>query len=351
MTPHIGLSRQLQKQFRIAVLIPAYNAEPYICEALDSVGRETRRPDEVIVVDDGSTDQTLEAVREWMAGSDLDVRLIQQEHRGASAARNTALRHARSELVNFMDADDLALPNRLKTLEGAFHRTPDLICCFADAEVFDANGLITQSCIKGKGIDSLSYDEQKDGLRIATGSIYLSLADSYYLHVDSTLLLKRAALSIAGFDERFTNAEDMDFFLRLSRRVKFGYYPFALSRIRQHETNLTHRRNALRMHRNTVAVLSKMIGEARNLNLSPEELQATVKTGAEHAQNVLYLTSRRGLMSYRRARRRLRETGFVRPRLQPRHFLRAVYYSIRKLILGHDRAAEPGSVALGSREP
>ena len=68
-----------QRSYRIAVLIPAYNAEPFICEALDSVARETRRPDEVIIVDDGSTDGTVARVRDWITLCDLNTRLIQQE--------------------------------------------------------------------------------------------------------------------------------------------------------------------------------------------------------------------------------------------------------------------------------
>lgn len=322
--------------FRISILIPAYNAEAFIREALDSVARETRRPDEVIIVDDGSTDGTVEAVREWMARSDLDVRLLRQDHRGASAARNTALRHARSELVNFMDADDLALRNRLETLEGAFQNNHGLVCCFSDAEVFNATGRIVQSCIAGKEIEFLSYDEQGDGLRVLIDSVYQSLLDSYCITVDSTLMSREVAVSIGGFDESFVNAEDLDFFLRLSRLGRFAYYPFALSQIRRHGRNLTHARNALRIHRNTVAVLRKMIENSDELDLCAKELRATEQAGAKQADIVLYLSSQQGLASYRNAREQLESTDFVRPKLQSRHVLRAFCYSILRSIGARD---------------
>ncbi len=169
-------------------------------------------------------------------------------------------------------------------------------------------------------------------MRVLVDSVYQSLLDSYCIHVNSTLMSRDVAVSIGGFDESFVNAVDFDFFLRLSRLGQFAYYPFALSQIRRHGRNLTHERNALRVHRNTVAVLRKMIDNSDELELRAKELQATKQAGAKQADIVLYLSSQQGLASYRNAREQLESTDFVRPRLQSRHVLRAFCYSILRFI-------------------
>ncbi len=94
---------------RVSVLIPCYNVGHYLCEALDSVLRQTYTDYEIIVVDDGSEDDTPEIVSRYPS-----VKYIQCEHKGISAARNTALFHANGEFVVFLDADDYWLPEKLK---------------------------------------------------------------------------------------------------------------------------------------------------------------------------------------------------------------------------------------------
>ncbi len=94
----------------IAVVIPAYNAAGYIRRAIDSVLAQTRRPDEIIVVDDGSTDDTATVVQSYGSG----VRLIRQANAGASAARNTGINAATSEWIAFLDGDDEWLPEKLQ---------------------------------------------------------------------------------------------------------------------------------------------------------------------------------------------------------------------------------------------
>ncbi len=94
----------------VSLVIPAYNAEAYLREALDSAFAQTRPPDEVIVVDDGSGDRTPE-----IAASYGDrVRLLRQPNRGEAAARNTGVRVARGDLIAFLDADDTLLPRCLE---------------------------------------------------------------------------------------------------------------------------------------------------------------------------------------------------------------------------------------------
>ena len=98
----------------VSVLITAYNAEPWIAETLGSAVGQTWRTLEVVVVDDGSTDGTLDVIR-TIAGEHTDVvRVVAQENRGACAARNRALTEARGDFIQYLDADDLIEPDKIE---------------------------------------------------------------------------------------------------------------------------------------------------------------------------------------------------------------------------------------------
>jgi glycosyltransferase involved in cell wall biosynthesis len=104
----------------VSILIPCHNAAPWIAATLESALTQTWAHQEIIVVDDGSTDDSAGIVHTY---ADRGVRLILQENRGAAAARNHALQHARGEFIQFLDADDLLAPDKieqqLRTLGGA----------------------------------------------------------------------------------------------------------------------------------------------------------------------------------------------------------------------------------------
>lgn len=106
----------------ISVIIPAWNAERYLDEALDSALAQTPRPTEILVIDDGSTDGTAE-----VAGRrGPPIRCVRQEHRGPAAARNAGIREARGELIAFLDADDVWLPAKLGRQLEVLSRRPAL---------------------------------------------------------------------------------------------------------------------------------------------------------------------------------------------------------------------------------
>lgn len=119
---HIGYA-----EFDLTIIIPAYNAEKWICECLDSVlSQETNYTYRVIAIDDGSTDQT-SAILD-MYSSNEHVKVIHQENRGHSGARNVALRNIRSKYVMFVDSDDILLSGAIeKLLREAFMRNADIV--------------------------------------------------------------------------------------------------------------------------------------------------------------------------------------------------------------------------------
>lgn len=96
---------------RVSVVVPAYNAEVFIRETLDSILAQTRPVDEVVVVDDGSTDDTIEIVNSFASAG---VRIVQQQRQGPSAARNRGIAETSGELVAFLDADDLWMPDKIE---------------------------------------------------------------------------------------------------------------------------------------------------------------------------------------------------------------------------------------------
>jgi glycosyltransferase involved in cell wall biosynthesis len=122
----------------VSVVITAYNAAPYIQEAITSLVDQTRPPAEIIVVDDGSTDNSGPLALE--AGGGL-VRVIRQENAGMAAGRNTALDAVSQPFVMFSDADDVSVPNRIELCLDAFAVNPALAGVFANWKNFWIEGL------------------------------------------------------------------------------------------------------------------------------------------------------------------------------------------------------------------
>ena len=123
----------------VAVIIPAHDAAAFLPAALDSVFAQTRPPDEVILVDDGSTDDTEAVVRSHSHAA--RIRYLRQEHAGVAAARNAGLREARAEWIAFLDADDLWLPHRIEAGLELAARRPDVRWCAGAFVERKVNGL------------------------------------------------------------------------------------------------------------------------------------------------------------------------------------------------------------------
>src|SRR5262249_48662960 len=105
----------------VAALIPVWNGAAFLAEALESVLAQEPAVDEVVVIDDGSSDEAGAIARSYGAR----VRCVRQEHRGLAAARNAAVRFSHGDLIAFLDADDIWPPERLSRLLGALEENPD----------------------------------------------------------------------------------------------------------------------------------------------------------------------------------------------------------------------------------
>ena len=129
------------ERMSVSVIIPVYNGERYLAEAIQSVLDQTLPPDEIIVVDDGSTDGTAEIVMMSSVTTSVPIRYIYQENQGPSVARNRGLHAARIDLVAFLDADDLWDLRKQEIQVAYLAANPDALMVWGLVQMFEMQGL------------------------------------------------------------------------------------------------------------------------------------------------------------------------------------------------------------------
>jgi glycosyltransferase involved in cell wall biosynthesis len=199
----------------ISVVIPAYNAEATIEETLRSVQSQSHRHLEIIVVDDGSRDSTA-AIAERFAAEDPRIRLMSQKNAGVAAARNTGWRDALSDLIAFVDADDLWAPDKIARQVAALEAAgPKAGLVYAPYAMIDQNSVITYV------LDDAPY----------AGQVLDILLTNNFVGNGSAALVRRQALEDAnGFDPRLRDhdaqgCEDILFYCRVAEKHAFAVVP------------------------------------------------------------------------------------------------------------------------------
>ena len=206
----------------ISVVIPAYNRRDYVTRAIDSVQKQTVPVEEIIVVDDGSTDGTAELVRKQYGTT---VRVLTQENRGVSAARNHGIQEACGDWIAFLDSDDVWLPRKVeRQIEALSLVGGDLGVCFTD-NVFDGDPSMDLTMFQEKGFVGVP----KFGTLQDAAQYIVSGREPFFT---SSLLVRRSIVNeVSGFDETLVIGEDTDLFFRLSFRTAFCFAAEPLVRI------------------------------------------------------------------------------------------------------------------------
>lgn len=204
----------------ISCVVPLFNGERFIAEALDSILAQTYRPIELIVADDGSTDGS----GAILAGYGDRIRVVSQESAGPSAARNLGLRAARGEFVAFLDADDLWAPQKLARQMDCFAARPELQACVTHVQMMWSHGMREEA------------EQYRDHPRAAPIPGYATI----------TLLARRSVFDAVGeFDPSLWFSDSTDWFLRARELgVALELVPEVLVFHRMHENNHTRRRSA-----------------------------------------------------------------------------------------------------------
>lgn len=220
---------------RISVLLPLYNGESYIREAVESVIAQTHRDFELLILDDGSRDGSLAQVRE-IARRDPRVRVIARENRGLTETLNELLAAATGELVARMDADDVCLPDRFARQVAFLAEHPEVVCVGGDAEMIDE---------RGRFLTVLHVPEDDAEIQRQ------ALVGHAPLFHPSVMIRREVLARIGGYRHEFWPAEDLDLWLRLGEAGALANLRGPVLRYRLHAhsisaTNVARQRQAAR---------------------------------------------------------------------------------------------------------
>jgi glycosyltransferase involved in cell wall biosynthesis len=251
----------------VSITIPIFNSGNTLAETLDSVLGQTYPNIEVICVDDGSTDNSLDVLSHY----DDRVRVIRKTNGGLASARNACCHAAQGKYIALMDADDICMPERIAMQVSYMEQNPGIVMCSSDFAAFNMSGPIANSYIANyyslisetpgglTGIYSRQEVSNLAGHEVITlsGKVYELLALGSFIH-PPTVLFSRKILDECGlFDEHIPNLCDFEWFLRLSRVGEIAFIDESLLNYRFSEEQLSGPHNMHQMVLDIVQVMEK----------------------------------------------------------------------------------------------
>ena len=250
---------------KVSVIIPVYNTGEIIKETIASVRMQTFRDFEIIIVDDGSSDNTVELIDDQ---NDPAVRIIRQENTGIAGARNRGMAEAKGEYLAFLDHDDLFLPEKLQCQVELLDKDPELALVYSPVETFG------------------NTDVKIPDYELISGDVFCSVLEQNKIHSASCIMIRRAAIEKYGirFRQEFAPCDDWDFYLRLSHHCRFANTGNVLVRYRLHGGNES--RDSEKMYKAGIRVLRQIIP------VSAAEKRAWKHSLAKHCYGLAYLCAR-----------------------------------------------------------
>lgn len=240
---------------QVSVILPTYNRQQFLADAIYSILEQTETDLELIVADDGSTDGTAGLV-EKIRQQDERVIYLPLPHTGRSHARNQALNIARGDYIAFQDSDDVSLPERLAIQLALLKSQPGLGMVYCSTKYMDAEG----------------NPLERDYIVEPTEDLYTEIIlKNYQAVIPMTAMLRRpAADKVGGFDENLDRFEDLDFVLRVAREYPCQAIVQPLYKARAHDENAMPSQKPQEVLRNLDRYAEKVINE--DMGRTPPEL-------------------------------------------------------------------------------
>lgn len=250
----------------VSVIIPAYNCDRFISQALESVFSQTFKNYEIIVVDDGSTDTTPQVLKRF----EPRIQIIRQENGGVAAARNSGILVAKGELIAFLDADDIFFPEKLEKQVSLFAQQASLEVVISGWQIMDQSG---------EPIAQVTPWETKPELDLACIVLYKPARPS------ATMIRRQVFDRLGSFDTTLTSGEDLDWLLRvMAAECKASWLPEVQVGYRQHSESLMTKGQQLLV--DTDRIMQRFFSRS---DLPPEILQLQQQ---ERYQSLAWLAAR-----------------------------------------------------------
>jgi glycosyltransferase involved in cell wall biosynthesis len=216
------------RQYSIAAIMPLYNGARWVEQSIQSVLAQTLKPDEIIIVDDGSTDGgACAAIVERMRKDHPQIKLLHKPNGGQSSGRNLGVRYSRSRFIALIDQDDRWYPNHLQDLMRAAqkHKGLALGWIYSDFDDIDEHGNMVRRCF----VDHVA-NPKRDLITV--------LSQGFIIQPSATLITREAFEAVGGFDEHLCGYEDDDLFLRIFRAgFDNVFVPRSTSQWRVHDSS------------------------------------------------------------------------------------------------------------------
>lgn len=244
----------------VSVIIPTYNCEKYIMEAIDSILGQTYKDFEIIVVDDGSTDGTKDILKSHIEGG--LIHYIYQTNQGPGAARNTGIKAARGEYIAFLDADDQLFCQSLESRKEFLDEYRDVLLLFSDYFLSVGNLSILELKLRNSGFLNFFQEaiEIKIGKRYVFNEKFIKLFWEFSPRPiwTGTVMVRRSLVDKVGyFRTDVSIGEDIDYWMRTAARYKVGYIDEPLAIYNHHASALT--KNVERYYSDAIKMYSRYL--------------------------------------------------------------------------------------------
>ena len=250
----------------ISVVIPCYNSEVYIGECLDSILHQSYTNLEVIVVDNGSKDNTVAKVKEI---TDPRIKLVHEKIKGPAAARNRGLKEAQGDYIAFNDSDDVWLEGKLKKQYACLNNNPEMLFCFGSFLFWkrDKNGTFSVPEIEGN-CEALDYDPA------LSGDIVNQLIFDAKVWTPTVLMRRELIDKIGYFKTDLIMGEDHEYWFRASMLSKTAKLAYPLALYRKNEQSITHKLHERNYAAEVFEIFVSTLKQAGRLECSAEDVRS-----------------------------------------------------------------------------